>query len=317
MPLREQDVLKEALAAGFARAALLPVRPLLSYRPNAEAVRQQICGDPLCQAPWAASVLVAAMPYEWFSAPPKGCVNLAAFFLQSNRAYAAMRSVQRSLAAQGVRADAVQHIPSKQWAMLAGFGQQGRNTLLHAKPWGTCFTVQTLLTDVVPQECVRHLPPVPSVDDACGACRRCVLACPTGALDGQGGMDPEKCLRTWQLRGLPVPLPLREKMGVRLLGCDICQRACPRNAAVPSLPPQELFGIDELLRFTPQTRRRLGAVLGTNEARPLRVRAQALLAAGNSGDPALLGLVQPLCTHESPAVAEHAVWAFHRLRGEE
>lgn len=226
--------------------------------------------------------------------------------------------IQRSLAAQGVRADAVQHIPSKQWAMLAGFGQQGRNTLLHAKPWGTCFTVQTLLTDVVPQECVRHLPP----GSKRGRCLRrlpALRAClPNRGVGRPGRNGPGKMPAHLAAARAAVPLPLREKMGVRLLGCDICQRACPRNAAVPSLPPQELFGIDELLRFTPQTRRRLGAVLGTNEARPLRVRAQALLAAGNSGDPALLGLVQPLCTHESPAVAEHGGYgAFHRLRGEE
>lgn len=309
---RAEEALAAARAAGFDAAALLPAQKL-AYHPNAEAARQRVEGDPRALLPQAKSVLVMVSRFTWFSAWPEGCAEVSAFYFQSNRTYRAMKAAAEALRAQGALVDDSQRIPAKLWAARAGFGAQGRNTLLCSSDWGTCITLQTLVTDIEPGNAAAH--PVPTLDEACGACRRCVEACPAGALDGRGNLEPEKCLRAWQFSGRATPEPLREKNGTRLLGCEICQRVCPKNARLPQIaPPCEPFRLETLLRFDKAARAQLGAAIGANEARPGRVLAQAALAAGNSGNRAYLPALKALCAHENPIVAGHARWAAERLR---
>lgn len=67
----------------------------------------------------------------------------------------------------------------------------------------------------------------------CGGCRRCVEACPAGALDGHGGIDARRCLSylTIEHRG---DLPERLTLPGRIYGCDICQDVCPHNSCRPA-----------------------------------------------------------------------------------
>ena len=308
---RARDALNAARAVGFDAAALLPAEAL-AYQPNAEAARQRVEGDPRALLPQAKSVLVMVSHFTWFSAWPEDCAEVSAFYFQSNQTYRAMKTAADALRAQGALVDDRQRVPAKMWAARAGFGAQGRNTLLCSNEWGTCVTLQTLVTDVEPESAIAR--PVPTIDEACGACRRCVEACPAGALDGRGNLDPEKCLRAWQFSGKATPEALREKNGMRLLGCEICQRVCPKNARLPQIaPPCAPFELERLLRFDKAARAEVGALIGANEARPGRVLAQAALAAGNGGNRAHRPLLEALCAHENVVVAEHARWAVERL----
>ena len=69
-------------------------------------------------------------------------------------------------------------------------------------------------------------------------CTACIDACPTGALYEPLKMNPRRCIAyncfTTQDNYLPsvtsyIPPDIREKMGVWIHGCDICQEVCPRN----------------------------------------------------------------------------------------
>ncbi len=80
-----------------------------------------------------------------------------------------------------------------------------------------------------------------TVPDRCGTCRRCLDACPTGALFAPYQMDATQCISylTIEHRGTIAP-ELMEGMGRQVFGCDICQDVCPWNRKAPISADAEL-----------------------------------------------------------------------------
>lgn len=109
------------------------------------------------------------------------------------------------------------------WAMKAGLGFIGLNRTLIIPGKGSYFFLGVLAVDVELHEEHTAMPP------SCGACKRCLMACPTGALTPDG-IDCRRCLSylTIEHRG-EIPDEIGKKMGNRIYGCDTCQRACPHN----------------------------------------------------------------------------------------
>jgi epoxyqueuosine reductase len=107
-------------------------------------------------------------------------------------------------------------------AAQAGLGWIGKNTCLINEEIGSFLFLGVILSDV---EFVASAPAA----DACGRCRLCVDACPTGALTPYQ-MEPEKCLayQNIERRGERAQQYWRE-LGDHLVGCDICQEVCPWN----------------------------------------------------------------------------------------
>ncbi len=158
----------------------------------------------------------------------------------------------------------------------------------------------------------------------CGACTRCLTACPTQAFTGPHSLDARRCISylTIELRG-SIPLELRPLMGNWVFGCDVCQAVCPYNRHAP--PAQNLTYPAERDRVAPP----LADLLALDEAgfrarfrgTPL-MRAKrrglvrnACVAAGNSGDASLIPALTPLLADAEPLVREHAAWALARLTG--
>lgn len=123
-------------------------------------------------------------------------------------------------------------VMEKAWAQHGGAGWIGKNTLLITKPAGSFFFIGIIFTDleVEPDEPER---------DHCGACNRCVEACPTGALELPYRLNPAKCISFWTIESKSViPEELKDKFHNRIYGCDICQDACPYNKfAIPNNEP--------------------------------------------------------------------------------
>ncbi len=312
MPVTAEGAARLAVFCGFARAALLPAEPVAALLRSPEAKPNNAFQDPYSLLPEAKSVLVAAMPFHWYGPWRQENAEVSSFYLHSQRAHEAIVRLADALSAQGARVSRSQDLPQKPLGRDAGFGVIGKNTLLRNTAWGSCLTLRTLLTDIEP-----GARPEPMDAAPCGDCRRCADACPTGALDGQGNLDTGRCLRAHMMGRDPVPEALREAMGVRLLGCEICQRACPHNAEVPTVAPEgeSLFAIGTLLKASRADLDAIGGAIGWNEARLTRVQAQAALASGNTGHRAYVGALAGLTEHERPAVAEHARWAVDRLKG--
>jgi epoxyqueuosine reductase len=68
------------------------------------------------------------------------------------------------------------------------------------------------------------------MEEKCGKCRRCIDACPTGALEDAHILNASKCLSYLTIEHRkPTLRETGEKMGRCFFGCDICQEVCPFN----------------------------------------------------------------------------------------
>jgi epoxyqueuosine reductase len=197
----------------------------------------------------------------------------------------------------------------REWAMRAGLGWIGRNTLLLHRVAGSYFFLAELLTDL-------PLAAVPMPSDHCGTCTRCLTACPTGALENYT-MDPRRCLAylTIEHRSA-IPVALRSALDNWVFGCDICQEVCPwnRDARAPAdetLAPHlpALLALDDA-----GFRVRFGGTAVTRTRRRGLLR-NAAVALGNSGNPAAVAPLISALADLEPLVRGHAAWGLGRLGG--
>ncbi len=127
------------------------------------------------------------------------------------------------------------------WAQQSGIGFIGRNNQLIIPGKGSFFFLGEILSTL-------PLPADSSSALHCGNCRRCVDACPTGALNADGsGLDARRCIScmTIEHRG-ELPTEVAQRLGNRVYGCDECQKACPHNrfaspTEVSDFAPSEEF----------------------------------------------------------------------------
>jgi len=84
-----------------------------------------------------------------------------------------------------------------------------------------------------------ELPADQPATDRCGTCRRCIDACPTGAITAPYQLDARKCISYLTIEHRQEIDPaLQPLVGDWLYGCDICQDVCPFNSkAIESLDP--------------------------------------------------------------------------------
>ncbi len=115
-------------------------------------------------------------------------------------------------------------ILDRAWAAKSGLGFIGKNTCLIHPRKGSWFFIGHLFLPVEVSPTNR------TVSEYCGTCRRCIDACPTGALVAPHQLDANRCISylTIEYRG-ELPQELRLQFRDYIFGCDICQDVCPWN----------------------------------------------------------------------------------------
>jgi epoxyqueuosine reductase len=208
-------------------------------------------------------------------------------------------------------------------ARRAGLGWFGKNTNLVNPSLGSFFFLGALLVDVALE------PDAPFEADRCGTCTRCLEACPTDAFVAPRVLDATRCISylTIELKG-SMPASLREPIGDRMYGCDICQDVCPYNvkfsrvledespyAARESLGSKdartlarEILGMSQD-EFTAAFR---GSPMKRAKLRGLKRNAAVVL--GNVGTPEDGPVLASALADPEPLVREHAAWALERIR---
>jgi len=202
----------------------------------------------------------------------------------------------------------------------AGLGWFGKNACLYVPGFGSWVFLGEIFTNL-------ELAPDPRITLDCGDCDRCIRACPTGAIVEPYYVDPFRCISHLTQMSGPVPLELRERMGLKVWGCDVCQQVCPWNeeAAVPDRPEfrpvPELDpspSLIELLQMTTgEFKRRFGRTAAAWRGKKTLQR-NAAIALGNTRNPAVVpALAKALAQDPKPVVRGSAAWALGRIGGDE
>ena len=109
----------------------------------------------------------------------------------------------------------------KQYAVEAGLGWIGRQSLLITPEYGSYVLLGEL---VLCEEADRYDTPYTGI--GCGECRRCMEACPTGAIVSEMTINTSRCISCHTIEAEPhSSLDLHGW----IFGCDECQNACPYN----------------------------------------------------------------------------------------
>lgn len=110
----------------------------------------------------------------------------------------------------------------KAYAVAAGIGWQGKHSIVLNARLGSSFMLGLILT-------TAELPADAPVVNMCGACERCIQACPTSALVAPAVLDARRCISNWT-NAKPEVRPAGFDLRGWAYGCDLCQEACPYNA---------------------------------------------------------------------------------------
>ena len=325
----EQTLFAWAYELGFAEAALCradafdDVRAAVAQQPTIRE-RNQLRFDPIADCAETKSLAVLLWPYGPAPAPKYREVFIDSYYDASNAAYHAARELEYRATAIGRFLRANVPYPAREAAVRAGMGIIGKNGLLITPAFGTRVVIILLATDIPviqsekgPNEPVDSNISLCEEKKSCWECGRCKKVCPMNAIDMEGPNHPERCLRNYMMEGIVVPEDAREKMGMRLIGCDICQRVCPMQPDL-TCDARAAISLDEFITLDDdafsQALKRLAQRIGRNTARPQRVRAQAALLAGMLCDPAHQQVLEQWAQSPFEAVREHALWALKRIR---
>jgi len=313
----------------YERWVALGMHGEMGYLAREDAVARR--KDPAVLVPGARSAVVVGLRYYVPDADP-GAPNdaargIVARYARGDDYHELMKerliALQEWIAAELVPAGGRAYVDTgavleRELAQRAGIGWQGKNTMLIHPRRGSYYFLGEVLLDVELE--YDHA----FVKDHCGSCRRCLDACPTGALLGRDAagapvMDARRCISylTIELKG-PIPRELRPLIGNRIYGCDICQEVCPWNRfAQPTDEPAFLAreGLDgpSLIEWMTMTQEEFSRRFKNSPIKRTKRRGllrNVAVALGNWGSPEAVPALERGLRDPEPLIRGHAAWAL-------
>jgi epoxyqueuosine reductase len=207
-------------------------------------------------------------------------------------------------------------VMEKAIAEAAGLGWQGKHTNIVSQEHGSWLFLGAIYTTL-------DLEFESAALDRCGSCNACQTICPTNAFPAPYQLDARRCISylTIEHKG-PIPHEFRRAIGNHIYGCDDCLAVCPWNKfASAAAANKALLAKEE--RIAPRIADLLtlddaafrGFFSGSPVKRTGRNRfiRNVLIAAGNSGEAALVEPVMALLQDPDPLVRGTAIWALSQL----
>ena len=230
-------------------------------------------------------------------------------------------------------------ILERDFAERAGLGFIGKNSLLINPHVGSGFFIGELFSTVpLPLDGDADLNSMKKIrgKPGCGKCVKCKVACPTGAIVKDHIVDARLCISylTIELK-TSIPMDLRDKIGARIYGCDICQQVCPWNRIEwdgKVVKKGEGFGgysplfgsvgeeiaSPDLVRLLKMDEKEFGKIYSNSAIKRIgreRMCRNAAVGLGNVGGRIEMEILEQVGRKdESEMVREHAVWGANKIR---
>lgn len=203
----------------------------------------------------------------------------------------------------------------RDYAVLAGIGWHGKNTMVLNRQLGNWFFLSEILTTL-------DFPADSPQANRCGSCTRCLASCPTEAFRAPYDLDARKCISYWTIehRG-PIPEWIRPLMADRIFGCDECLEVCPWNRFARASHATEVAGrASARMPLTRYLALSEDEFLTLFHGTPIR-RAKwegflrnVCVALGNVGTPDQIPDLSAAASLGNPLITQHAEWAIRRIR---
>ena len=274
-----------------------------------------IASRPADSFPWASSIVVAAVPYLQGGDGERDGRTLARF--ADGDRYTRVRPVLDQIAAaldsEGARFEVVyddNRLIDRAVAVRAGIAWRGKSTMVLTPGAGPWILLGSVVTDAA-------LVSTPPMRRTCGTCDACIPACPTDAIIAPGILDARRCISAVLQRRGAIDRTLRSAIGGRIYGCDECLTACPpgRHALMAQDVTNDRLSPELILTSSDEELEAMVTHWYVPSRRMRFVRRNALVALGNTGDEASLGLLSGYLGHEDELLGGHAAWAVGRIGG--
>ena len=200
-------------------------------------------------------------------------------------------------------------------AERAGIGFTGKNTLLITEEFGSFVYLGEILISI------PFTPDEPLQLD-CGECRKCIDACPTGAIVEGGRLNSQQCLAFQTQTKHFLKDEFKNVLGTRVYGCDTCQLVCPYNKGVdfhhhPEFEPEPEVAKPKLKPMLNASNRefrsKFGHVAGFWRGKNPLQRNAIIGLAHYKDKTAIDDLIEVLNTDVRPAIRGTAAWSLGKI----
>jgi epoxyqueuosine reductase len=334
-----------ALDLGYSKVGIIPAdsfseyiadltnrQDMYSFYINSPA-RPLVAAEPRSLMPTAKSIITTVYDYSQKSFPKEltdkiGRIYQArSYYAPPNTINGARTQLMREyLCRLGCEVADKISLPERLVAAKAGIVNFGRNNFAYAEGIGSFIFLSSFVVD-------KELEyDSPTIKIGCPeGCSACMKACPTKAIYEPNKLNPRRCiafntfLTQERMVGSYIEPEIREKMGTKVHGCDICQEVCPRNQArlKAKLPDDPFlvnvandFSLSQMLRMTDEFYATRVEPLMYNYIHEKKYfQRNAAIALGNLGDPAFIPDLAKAMDESEELVRGCSAWALGKIGG--